>query len=60
MYFGTVALARLVTSLVGSLLEPPVYIDFPRIPIDAFNLCGVIADFHIKLIPNSIGTAYGA
>ena len=62
VYFGVLALARLVGTLVTWLIKPPVYIDFPKIPVDAFNLCGTstIADRHLKAILNSIGTAYGA
>ena len=62
VYFGTLALARLVASLVTWLINPPVYMDLPQIPVDAFNLCGTttIVNPHLRSIPNSIGTAYGA
>ena len=59
VYLATLALARLTTELVITFVKPPVVVDFPPIPVDAFNLCTVTVDLQLMLIPNSIGTAFG-
>ena len=59
MYFGILVLARVVISLALTLINKPIILDLPPIPIDAFNLCGVIMDLKLMVIPNSIGTLTG-
>ncbi|KAF9646546.1 hypothetical protein BDM02DRAFT_3188752 [Thelephora ganbajun] len=59
VYFGTLALARLAMSLASAFTKPPAIIDLPRIPVDAFNLCGIMVTLQFKLVPNAIGTAFG-
>lgn len=52
-------LARLTMALVSSLSKPPVIIDLPQLPIDAFNLCGTVVDLKLMLVPSSVGTVFG-
>jgi hypothetical protein len=60
VYFGILALARFSLSLAASFSKPPVAISLPRIPeIDAFNMCAIVVDLSFKLVPNSVGTAFG-
>jgi hypothetical protein len=60
-FFGAMALARLIMSLISSFSMPLVVIPLPRIPeVDALNLCATVIDFRFKAVPNSIGTAFGA
>ena len=51
---------RLVVSLAPTLVKHPVVLDLHSIPIDAFNLCGVVTDLKSMVVPNSIGTVFGA
>ena len=60
VYFAALMLARLSTELVIIFIKPPVVVDIHLIPADAFNLCMVTIDLQLMLIPNSIGTAFGA
>jgi len=58
VYFGTLALARLVMGL-ASFLHPVTFLDLPPIPIEAFNLCPTVAHPRFKLVPVSIATVFG-
>ena len=59
VYFGSLALTRVAMTLASTFTKPPVIISLPRIPVDAFNLCGIKIDLQFKLVPNSIGTVFG-
>lgn len=59
-YFGTLALARLAMTLASTFSVSPTIINLPQVPIDAFDLCAVVVEFKFKLVPNSIGCAFGA
>ena len=54
------ALARLAVSLASNLIKPPVVIDTPPIPIDAFKSCEFVVNFQFRKVPHSMGTAFGA
>jgi len=58
-YLGTLALARLAVSLVTAFIKPPTIVDLPPLPVDAFDLCGIVVHLRFKMVPNSIGTAFG-
>ena len=58
VYFGTLVLARLIISLVTSLVKHPTAIMY-GIPVDAFNLCEIIINLQFMSIPSIIGTAFG-
>ena len=58
-YFGTLALARLVTTIVSAFLEPPTFVELLPVPIDAFNMCATAVDLRLMLVPRSLGTAFG-
>jgi len=59
MYFGTMALARLALSLAACFLRPVEFTDLPPIPIDAFNLCPIVARYELRYATGAIGTAFG-
>jgi hypothetical protein len=59
-YFGILALARFSLSLAASFSKPPVVVSLPRnLEIDAFSMCAIVIDLRFKLVPNSVGTAFG-
>lgn len=58
-YLVTLALARLAVSLATSFVKPAMIVDLPPLPVDAFDLCGVVIHLQFKMVPNSIGTAFG-
>ena len=59
VYFGTLALARLAMSLATSFIKTPAVVALPPVPLDVFDLCGVVAHLRFKLVPNSLATAFG-
>ena len=59
VYFGTLAVARLVAAFTASVVRPFTFVDLSQIPADAFNLCGIVVEFPFMIIPSSIGTAFG-
>ena len=58
-YFGALALARVAVSLATSFIKPPTIVDLPPFPVDAFDLCGIVVHLQFKMVPNSIGSAFG-
>ena len=58
-YFGALAVTRLTVTLVASFVQPPTVVDLPPLPIDAFNLCGIVANLQFRMVPASIATAFG-
>ena len=58
-YLGTLALARLAVSFATSFLKPPTIVGLPPLPVDAFDLCGIVVHLQFKMVPNSIGAAFG-
>ena len=61
LYFGSLAATKFATFFISSLSNPVGLFDLPKIPIplDTFNACLVIPKFRIKLVPNSLATAFG-
>ena len=59
IYFVTLLLARMAISLVLAFAVPPGFRDLQSIPIDAFNLCGIIRDLKCMAVPYLIGTVFG-
>ena len=59
VYFGALALARLTVALAASFIKPPTIVDLPSLPVDSFNLCGIIVHLQFKVAPNSIATVFG-
>ena len=47
-------------TLVASFEKPPMVMDLPSIPIEAFYACGIVPDLHLMMVPSSIGTVFGA
>ena len=60
MYFGSLALARFILTLVSSVSRPVTFINLPQIPVDAFNMCPVQVHLMFKVVPNSLSTVFGA
>ena len=58
-YLGTLAFARLVVSLATSFTKPPTIVNLPPLPVDAFNLCGIVTHLQFKIVPNAMATAFG-
>jgi len=58
VYFGTLILARFTIGLVAAFIKPPTILEFPLVPVDAFNQCATIVNLHLMLIPSSLGTAF--
>jgi len=46
-------------TLVASFVKPPTVVDLPSLPIDAFNLCGIVANLQFRMVPISIATVFG-
>ena len=59
VYFGTLTLARLATSLASTFIGPPTFVDLSQLPIGTFGMCGIIVDLQFMIVPSSIGTAFG-
>ena len=58
-YLGSLALARLAVSLATSFVKPPTIVSLPPLPVDAFNLCGIVVHLQFKMVPNSIDERAG-
>jgi len=58
-YLGALVLARTAMALASPFVDPPAVVSLPQVPVDAFNLCGVVTDLRFLLVPNSIGTVFG-
>ena len=59
LYFGTLAAVRFAVALASPFVKPATLLDLPPVPIDAFNLCPIVAQFEFKYLPNAIGTVFG-
>ena len=59
MYFGAMAMARLALSLAACFLRPVELLDLPPIPIDAFNLCPIVARYELRYATGVVGTVFG-
>jgi len=58
VYFVALSLARLSLSLASSFANTPSITTFPEIPVDAFNLCRIIAQLKFKFVPSIIGSVF--
>ena len=47
-------------ALTTAFLKPPMFVEFPAVPVDAFNMCGIAVDLQFMSVPSSLGTAFGA
>jgi len=57
-YFVALAVARLTVVLVAMFVRPPTIVDLPQLPVDAFNLCGIVVNPPFKMVPNAIATTF--
>jgi len=58
-YFGTLALLRLILSLLSNLLAPVTVLDVPPLPVDTSNLCPIDLRLKFRLVPFAIATTFG-
>ena len=59
VYFGTLALLRLILSLASTFLRPMTLFGVPNLPIDTSNLCPTNIHLEFKLVPYVIATTFG-
>jgi len=58
-YFGSMVLARFGVWLASTFSTPPVIVNYAPSPVDALNQCAILSQPKHRLVPNSIGTAFG-